>query len=304
MKEAFIQKRFTKDSSSLIVMINAILDEYSAQGFDLTLRQLYYQLISRDLLPESWIDPNTGSKNTQKNYKRVGDLVSNARLAGMIDWHMISDRGRVTVHQSHWENPGEIIQSAAYSFRIDKWADQPCYCEVMVEKQALEGVLLPVCRDLDIPFSSNKGYSSSTAMYYAGIRMEVQARKGKKVYMLYLGDHDPSGIDMTRDVDERLTLFAHNQHIVVRRLALNFPQIKKLNPPENPAKETDARFSQYMARYGASSWELDAIEPRTLAQIVTDAVKAIRNEALWIVAKAREDNMRAELLKYSERYLK
>mgnify|MGYP001567341727 CR=1 FL=1 len=126
MKEQFIDKNFGSDARSMIVMINGILSEYEADGYDLSLRQLYYQLVARNVVP-----------NTERSYKNVGTLVSDARLAGLIDWDIIKDRGRKMIHDSHWDNPAEIVRTAAQQFRIDRWEDQPCYVEVMVEKQAL-----------------------------------------------------------------------------------------------------------------------------------------------------------------------
>jgi len=177
MKELFTTHKFSAASSSLINIINGILKEYEIQGFRLSLRQLYYQLVSRSYIP-----------NTQRSYKNVGSLVSNARQAGLIDWDMIEDRGRSTVALAHWSNPGEIVQSAARQFRIEKWADQPYHIEVMVEKDALSGVLEPVCRQLDIGITANKGYCSSSTMYEIGRRLRYHKQEGKDLCVLYLGD--------------------------------------------------------------------------------------------------------------------
>lgn len=290
MKEKFIDKRFGSEALALIVTCNQILIEYEGMGYDLSLRQLYYQLVSRNIVP-----------NSERSYKNLGNLVSDARLAGLIDWDMIRDRGRSRITNGHWETPADIIDSAASSFAIDKWIDQPTHIEVMVEKQALEGILLPVCQQLDIAFSSNKGYSSSSALYEAGKRLGRIARQDKKLVVLYLGDHDPSGIDMTRDVQERLTLFA-DQDVTVERLALNMNQVRELNPPENPAKITDSRANEYIRRFGRSSWELDAIEPRALATIVTNAVMGHRDSVLWDCAIDREEGMRDQLKTMATEY--
>jgi hypothetical protein len=290
MREKFIDKTFTTDSEAKIRLVNAILAEYQAEGYDLSLRQLYYQMVARGYI-----------ENSQKSYKRMGDLVNNARLAGRVDWDMIADRGRETVSPPHWDSPADIVEAAAQSFAIDKWADQENYVEVMVEKQALEGVLKPVCRNLDIRFTANKGYSSSSTMYEAGKRLMNYALKGKTVWIFYLGDHDPSGIDMTRDVTDRLELFS-GEDIEVRRLALNYDQIEDLNPPENPAKETDARYSAYVAQFGHSSWELDAIEPRSLAEIVTRAVEGLRDQDAWDAQVEQESRWQNELLSYAAKY--
>ncbi|NUM77649.1 hypothetical protein HUU40_25070 [candidate division KSB1 bacterium] len=289
-KQAYIEKRFNTSSREIIEQVNNILAEYEAQGYDLSLRQLFYQMVSRDLLP-----------NTQKEYKRLGDIVNNARLAGLVDWDMIKDRGRATVTNSHFDSPAEILNIAARQFAIDKWQDQSYHVEVMVEKQALEGVLVPVCEDLDIPFTANKGYSSASALRERGRILGRLARKnGKRIIVLYMGDHDPSGLDMTRDVQDRLSTFAETK-IHVERLALNYPQIQTLKPPPNTTKENDTRAAAYAAKYKAS-WELDAVEPAALARIVTEAVMKYRDADKWQNAVMAEKRMKAELQELAESY--
>lgn len=291
MREQFITKDFSAKSAETISFVLRILDEYRKQGYRLSLRQLYYQLVARDYI-----------ENSIRSYKNLGNLVSNARLAGIVDWEMIEDRNRDTVIPQHWESPGEILETASKAFRIDKWRDQPYHIEVMVEKDALSGVLEPVCRALDIGITANKGYSSSSTMYEIGKRIETKISEKKQICVFYLGDHDPSGIDMTRDVTDRLRLFSYDRHLEVVRLALNWEQIIKWRPPENPAKETDARFAGYARLFGNSSWELDAIEPANLAKLVTDAVLALRDEKLWDAAVSEERGMRIELNSLANNY--
>lgn len=306
MKQMFKKKNFSAEAMEIVTLCCRIIDEYQEQGYTLSLRQLYYQLVSANAV-----------SNTEASYKKIGDIITDARMAGLCDWDMIEDRNRSTITPPHWDSPADIIDSAAKSYRIAKWDTQPCYCEVMVEKQALEGVLEPVCRELDVPFTSNKGYSSVTLMHDAGQRMMEQFRKrvvarglmppafrGKRhiyftsevltkdkhhlveeymplrltkkavkagwprIKVFYLGDHDPSGIDMTRDVADRLRLFSDFTPIEVERLALNMDQIDELNPPENPAKMTDSRAKDYVEKFGQSSWELDAVKPDALATLV------------------------------------
>lgn len=291
MREKFVGKNFGEKAMTMIQRINRILDSYAAQGYDLSLRQLYYQLVSKNLV-----------ENTERSYKNVGNLVSDARMAGLIDWNMIRDRGRVMVRPTHWESPADIVRAAAQQFRVDRWKDQPCYVEVMVEKQALEGVLEPVCNEMDVPFTANKGYSSSSAMYEASKRYLEAHNEGKELYVLYLGDHDPSGIDMSRDVLDRLDLFTEESGIEVKRLALNMDQVEELRPPENPAKITDSRSDSYIRRFGRSSWELDAIEPAHLAEIVRSAITALIDTTPWDLSGDREDSMRDELKDFADKY--
>lgn len=304
MKEAFVDKNFGSAALQMIGVINGILDDYAGQGYDLSLRQLYYQLVSRNYVP-----------NTEKSYKNVGCLVSDARLAGLIDWDMIKDRGREMLSNPHWNNPGHFMEVVAPQFRFDLWKDQKAYVEVMVEKQALEGVLQPVCSRLDVPFTANKGYSSSSAMYEASRRFIKRAEQGKQLYIIYLGDHDPSGIDMTRDVDDRLDLFVKTSldrcdqigpnelpAITVKRVALNMEQVRELNPPENPAKITDSRANSYIRRFGPSSWELDAIEPRQLAALVTEAIQSVMDLRLFNRNLKKMEEGRKALLKLAKSF--
>lgn len=276
-KEEFRLKTFKKSTLAIILAADKICQEYEAQGYDLSLRQLFYQFVSRDML-----------ENTEQSYKRLGSIISDARLAGLIDWSHIKDRGRATIENTHWNTPGDIIEACASQFRIDLWEDQSSFVMVMVEKQALEGVLVPVCRKLDITFIANKGYSSSSMMYELGKTLNAEKRvNGRSPVVLYLGDHDPSGIDMTRDVLERLELFSQLD-VEVIRLALNMDQVEEYGPPENPTKLTDSRAPAYIEEFGYSSWELDALEPATLARLVEEKVAEYLDVDLY---KARVEKM-------------
>lgn len=124
MREKFVNMRLKPASLAKIETINAILADYQAAGYDLSIRQLYYQLVARGYI-----------ENTQKVYKQIADLVNNARLAGLIDWDMITDRGRETMTPPAWDSPGEIVRQAARAFRLDPWQDQGSYIEVMVESR-------------------------------------------------------------------------------------------------------------------------------------------------------------------------
>jgi hypothetical protein len=291
VKEQFIVKDFRPDKLRLIRQVNRVLDQYRAMGYDLTLRQVYYQLVSKDLIP-----------NNIQSYKRLGTAISDGRKTGLIDWDMIVDRTRSVVIPPHWDDPADIVNQAAKAFRIDKWADQPNHVEVMVEKEALAGILEPVCRDLDIAFTANKGYSSDSAMYRAGKRIgEEYFDNGKSIFILYLGDHDPSGLDMDRDIFDRLEMFGE-LGLEVERLALLMAQIEQMDVPENPAKMSDSRAKAYVARFGPVSWELDAMEPTELARLVTEAVGRLRDEELWQAALEREEEMRQELKEFADDY--
>lgn len=290
-KEQFVDHKFNRASLELVETVDKILNDYAEQGYRLSLRQLYYQLVARDII-----------ENTVKSYKRIGNLVSDARLAGLLDWDRIEDRGREAVIPAAWRSPAEIVKAAARQFRVDRWEGQPCYVEVMVEKDALSGILEPVCRELHVRFTANKGYSSSSAMYETGQRMKDAKRAARQIHIFYLGDHDPSGIDMTRDILERLVQFARTTKLEVHRLALNWEQVEDWRPPENPAKETDSRFEAYREKFGESSWELDAVEPRTLASLVREGITELIDREEWTKVQSKETSMREELERFANDY--
>lgn len=303
MKEEFVEHRFGTDGMELIRKTDAILSEYRSQGYVMTLRQVYYQMIGRDLFPASWIDRATGTKNNVKNYKKFGVLVSDARLAGLLDWSMIEDRGRETHVNSHWKSPAHIIRACAEQFTIDRWDGQENYVEVFVEKDALSGILLPVCREWDVRFTANKGYSSSSAMYESSKRLLSAGRQLKDIHIIYLGDHDPSGIDMTGDIERRFELFTRDAVLFnIHRLALNMDQVEAWGPPENPAKETDSRFEKYRSEFGESSWELDAVEPATLSELVEEKIKELIDFAVWEEVEEKERQMKSDLSEMADRY--
>jgi len=165
-------------------------------------------------------------------------------------------------------------------FKLDKWANQPNMVEVWVEKEALSGVVEQACRPYQTPYFACRGYVSQSEMWRAAERFYRYAKEGKDVYVLHLGDHDPSGIDMTRDIMDRLETF-EDFSTLVEREALNFNQIEELQPPPNPAKTTDSRFKDYKAKYGEESWELDALDPQYLIDLIQNYIDNLLDRDLW-----------------------
>lgn len=290
--QQFQSFKFRADTLAIIERANRIIATYQAQGYRLTLRQLYYQFVSRDLL-----------ENTERNYKRLGGIISDARLAGLIDWDAIEDRTRNLRGLAHWGDPGHIIYSAFSSFRIDKWENQPNRVEVWVEKDALVGVLERVCNEYDVSYFACRGYVSQSEMYAAAQRLAGYMEDGQDVYILHLGDHDPSGIDMTRDIIDRLEMFLRDIGSAdISRLALNWEQIQIYRPPPNPAKATDARFDGYQQKFGNESWELDALEPSVISGLIEAQIVALRDEALWEEKVEEERHHKILLEQASDRW--
>lgn len=292
MKKRYIDKTFSAGSEHIIGQANEIIEDYQAQGFSLTLRQLFYQFVSRALIP-----------NQQSEYKRLGSIINDARLAGLIDWLAIEDRTRNLEALAHWSSPADIVNSAVNSYRRDHWEEQRNYVEVWIEKDALTGVIADICDELDVAYFSCRGYTSQSEMWAASQRLLDHARyRSQKVTIFHLGDHDPSGLDMTRDIQDRLDLFTDTM-AEVERLALNMDQIRRYDPPPNPTKMTDSRAAQYRTKYGDDSWELDALEPRVMSSLIEDAVFGVRDIDIHKRTLVQQEHERS-LLRQAEESIK
>jgi hypothetical protein len=302
-KITYIEKKFSAKSRVVIAQANAIITDYQNQGFTLTLRQLYYQHVSRGFL-----------ENTQKNYSRLGNIINDARLAGLIDWDAIEDRTRNVRSLSHWNDPAEIVEACATQFHVDLWATQKNRVELWIEKDALVGVIEGACEEYDVPYFSCRGYVSQSEMWGAAMRAVKRARttenrfekKAQRTIVIHFGDHDPSGIDMTRDITDRINMFCarhgYPNTFEMRRLALNMNQVEEYNPPPNFAKVTDSRFEGYQREHGDESWELDALEPSVLDTLIRDEITSIIDFTEFNKLKAVQAKHREELSSVSDRW--
>lgn len=259
----------------LVQQCNDVLDGDLA-GYRVTLRQLYYQLVSRNIIP-----------NTLASYNRLSGIVTRARLAAMMDWDRVEDRGRRPQAHPEFADLAELTEAAIRSYRLPRWAEQSYYVELWVEKDALASVLLPLAYKYHITLMVNRGYSSASAMKAAADRFIAHSNTGQQCVLLYLGDHDPSGEDMVRDIDERLALF--RALVDVRKVALTYEQVEEYQPPPNPAKFKDPRAAAYIAKYGTSSWEVDALHPGVLTEIIDIEVQQVLDEELMDRVRERED---------------
>jgi hypothetical protein len=312
-KIKYKELRLGADALGVIAKANAIIADYQSQGFSLSLRQLYYVFVAQDLFPDDrkwtlrgskWVrDDAGGTKNAEPNYKWIGDVIDKGRLSGLVDWDAIEDRTRMLRENSHWSSPQQILDACASSYRVDLWENQKVRPQVWVEKDALIGVIESACSDLDVPCFSCRGYSSQSAMWRAGqlIRAHAKARR-QRTMIFHLGDHDPSGVDMSRDISERLALLSQNGPVEVKRIALNMDQVRQYNPPPNPAKLTDVRSTDYIAKFGEESWELDALDPKVLIKLIRKHVLALRDVAIYDKDYKRQEQERTKLQAVSRQW--
>lgn len=291
-KICYTPKKFTAEHQQVIDRANSIVTSYADRGYDLTLRQIYYQFVSR-----GWLT------NTVQSYKRLGGIISDARRAGLIDWKSIVDRTRFVREPNMWRDPSHLVRLCAAQFDIDWWDDQSYRPEVWIEKDALVGVLEVACAPWHCPFFSCRGYGSDSELWAAAQRLDATINRGQIPVIFHLGDHDPSGIDMSRDIFDRIKLFSGaGATIEVRRIALTMEQVEEIKPPPNPAKETDARFVGYQAIYGDESWELDALNPEYITDLIAKHMEAIVEPDAWATAEETRDEGRRLLKAVADRW--
>lgn len=284
MKQAFTDKsHLSYANRARLEQANAIIEEYHSQGYTLTLRQLYYQLVARGLI-----------ENQQREYVRLSRILTKGRMAGLVDWDSIVDRTRVPQLPYYVEDIENALYDVANQYRLDRQEGQANYLELWIEKDALSGVIMPVTKRLHVRLLTNRGYSSTTAMHEAAMRIHQHMNEGQNCFILYIGDFDPSGLDMIRDIEDRMC----NEFgcvVEVVHLGLTEEQIKKYNPPPNPTKPLDPRSNWYIEQYGETCWEVDALDPKTLHELVESNIEE-RTDLDLFEEKCKQENEDKDIL--------
>ncbi len=270
---------------------NFIIDEFSADGYVLTLRQLFYQMVGR-----GWI------RNTTREYENLGATVTKAREAGMISWDAIEDRNRSKVDYLVQESDQAALDNLHTRVQFDLWDRQDTYIECWVEKEALAGVIQKACAPYRVPHLACKGYLSASEAWRAAQRFDEHAQNGQSCAILHLGDHDPSGIDMTRDNNDRVSFYGFEScnNVHVERLALNYDQVEEQRPPPNPAKSSDSRLKKYRDRFGSVSWELDALKPGYIVELIQANIEPYIDFDRWYETLEQEDHEKDVLKRLAE----
>jgi len=288
MKQAFRHDKITNKRADQIQLINEILEEYDQQGYVLTLRQLYYQLVGRGIIA-----------NEVREYTKVMKTLTMGRMNGLIDWDMIEDRSRRPHMDYAVLGISDALQDTLNQYKLDRQAGQECNIEIWTEKDAVSNILMRVSRYYHLRLSINRGYTSCSAMYIAAARIRRQkVVRDRSTKILYVGDHDPSGLDMVRDIVARFFEFEIAHAVEIIPVALTKEQIEEYNPPPNPAKINDPRASQYMFEHGDESWELDALEPEVLRSITEEVVKEHLNQEIFddVLSQEEIDKIKLEEL--------
>lgn len=278
--------------------VNQVIRQYQ---MPLTLRQIYYRLVAGGLIP-----------NRRSAYNGLSAQLVKAREAGEVDERRIVDRSRSTIDRA-FDSPQDFFEAVLYTaenrFFRRFWTTQETYCEAWVEKDALSQVIAGAVEGLNTIVAPSRGYSSFSYIRDAVRRFEKNRGDADQVVILHLGDHDPSGLDMTRDLRERFVNYSYEYdfRVQVKRVALTFDQVQERNLIPNPTKIQDPRAQGYIERYGNECWELDAIEPDELVEMVEQAVSdQVTDWEAWDELKDQDqrerDEIKAALEDMKERY--
>lgn len=296
----------------IIAHANAIRIDYARQGLKLTLRQMYYQFVSRGLCA-----------NGQKEYKRIGAALVAARMSGTFPMDGLEDRGRDIGSGDWFTNDDSVEQAlrnggyACNSFpkwylNRSSWWGQPTLVSVWVEKEALAGVFERECRNLGVPLFPCKGYPSLSALWswHKQVRLarDLYQREGydaPEAVILYFGDHDPDGFQIPRSalatLLEMQDLDRYFFPLELERISLNIEQVRRYSPPPFAAKMSSSRYASYIQEHGIrDAWELDALEPRVLQRLIRDSVAPHFDENIFEDNEAAIEALRDEMREHPQ----
>jgi hypothetical protein len=269
-------------------VVEAALEVFEQYDTALTLRQLYYRLVSRQLFP-----------NTINSYKRLSRLMVRAREEGAVPVNCLEDRSRRILGRgdTNYASAQDFLRRRLASlresykeFKLPMWDVQSNYIVVSLEKDALSRLVSDIANQYNVRTFPTRGYPSFT--YVQRMAGYIRNRlKGKPTVVLYFGDFDPSGVDIERDLSERLGKYKAGD-FVVHRVALTKDQILKYSLPPMPVKRSDARADNFLASYGNESVELDALDPRTLKLMVAQSIASYIDLDAWSKKEEEIDNLR------------
>jgi hypothetical protein len=255
------RKRRTKTE---MAAIREAIYRVLADDHPMTVRQVFYRLVSLGTI-----------RKTETEYKAtVNRLLTAMRRAGEIPFGWIADNTRWMRKLRTWSGLSAMLEATAKTYRRAIWDEQSAYVEVWLEKDALAGVLYEETELWDVPLMVTRGYPSLSYLYEAA---ETIAAQSRPAYLYYLGDYDPSGIDITRTVEQGIREFAPSAEIYFERVAVTSEQISLWNLPTRPTKASDTRSKHFQGE----SVEVDAIPPRVLRELVKGCI--IRHVDSWVL---------------------
>jgi len=258
-----------RKTTRLIAAAVAILKAESP----MTIRQLFYRLVSQGLIP-----------NDRKSYQNVSRVMTKPRDDGRCSFDAIVDRSRPSYTPSVWKDASKYGEAIKKSYRKDYWETQPNHVEIWTEKDAIIGSIEPVTDELGVTVRVGRGFLSTTKAHDIAERFQGI---DKPIHVFYLGDHDPSGQEIERDLYERIRTYGSG-YFDLERLAIHKSDISLYNLPPLRIKDGDLRAAKFRRQYGEECVELDALPPDILRARIRDAVEYLQDLVAWNRAVAVE----------------
>jgi hypothetical protein len=226
-----------------------------ANDLPMTVRQVFYRLVAGGVIGKTESEYNT----------TVVRLLTQMRLEGEIPFNWIADNTRWMRKPESHSSLQSMLDITASAYRRALWDDQDEYVEIWLEKDALSGVIYRVTAEWDVPLMVTRGYPSISFLHNAAIAIEGEE---KSTFIYYLGDWDPSGLDIERNIKDRLNEFA-DADIEFTRIAVTPEQVERWSLPTRPTKRTDTRAKYFKG----DSVEVDAIPPNQLRSLVAKCIE-------------------------------
>ena len=273
-----------KQSLELLDQVLKIIDSYD---FSLTLRQIYYQLVAKQIIP-----------NKQEYYKKLSRVCVAGRDEGILPEEAFADRLRAVDKPGAWLDLNSFMETVKRSYNKDKWDNQPKYLEIWTEKDALRSVLTEITYQYDVSLMVARGQLSRTAIYEASERYKAKA--DRECYLYYCGDFDPSGLSIYDSIKNRIGNFGVS--INYERIALTEEQIKKYRLPSDPGKQSDPNYNKFVALYSDDKVvELDSLPPDILRDIIRECITKNIDPGLLAQVQKKERDEGIRLNKFIDK---
>lgn len=271
------RKRRTHADSEKI--LEAVTEIVGAANGPITIRHLFYRLVSRGLL-----------KKSEQEYRNLGNYLTRWRESGRLHWSAFADNTRWYYTHTSYDNMAAALETTIDNYRRNLWQSQGSYVEIWCEKDAIASILYKEASSWGVPVFPLRGFPSGTALHNAADIFKAQIRAGKEVYIYYFGDHDPSGTSIDASTISSLNN-VHNVDINFERVAVLPAQIEEYDLPTRPTKKSDTRSKTFEGE----SVEIDAMDMEVLRDMVKDCIVRHINPQTWSSELAIEEQERATL---------
>lgn len=243
----------------------------------LSVREIHYCLLNDPPLVHA-SKPGSTYANTDKSYRALSDLLTRARLAGLIPFEHIHDPTRPVTQWNVHGHVGAFVREQMGAFLKKYWRDlqksQPAHIEIAVEKNTASTAIERVAARYTIPVTSGRGFCSIPPRRGIAERFEKSGKD--RLIVLIASDLDPDGEAIAQSLAESMQRDFGITKLDAIRVAVTAEQVKRFNlRPGGKAKKTSANYKKFHATHGDDVYELEALSPGDLQQVVEQAIEGV-----------------------------